>query len=134
MPVVFTLPPQEAGHNEFRINGVPFWKATPFKAKVGETQLWTVKNDSPFDHPLHMHGFFFMPVDEKGAPMQPMAWKDTINIPMNATARFLVAFDNRPGTWMLHCHILDHAEGGLMGTVQVGDGPVLTHGHEPPKP
>ena len=133
VPVVFTLPPQEAGHNEFRINGVPFWKAQPFKAKIGETQLWTVKNDTDFDHPFHMHGFFFMVVDEKGAPIQPMVWKDTVNIPLKTTARFLVTFDNRPGTWMLHCHILDHAEGGLMGTVQVGDGPVLTHGHEPPK-
>ena len=133
VPVVFTLPPQEAGHNEFRINGVPFWKAQPFKAKIGETQLWTVKNDTDFDHPFHMHGFFFMVVDEKGAPVQPLVWKDTVNIPLKTTARFLVTFDNRPGTWMLHCHILDHAEGGLMGTVQVGDGPVLTHGHEPPK-
>ena len=133
VPVVFTLPPQEAGHNEFRINGVPFWKAQPFKAKIGETQLWTVKNDTDFDHPFHIHGFFFMVVDEKGAPVQPLVWKDTVNIPLKTTARFLVTFDNRPGTWMLHCHILDHAEGGLMGTVQVGDGPVLTHGHEPPK-
>lgn len=133
VPVVFTLPPQEAGHNEFRINGVPFWKAQPFKAKIGETQLWTVKNDTDFDHPFHMHGFFFMVVDEKGTPVQPLVWKDTVNIPLKTTARFLVTFDNRPGTWMLHCHILDHAEGGLMGTVQVGDGPVMTHGHEPPK-
>ena len=133
VPVVFTLPPQEAGHNEFRINGVPFWKAQPFKAKIGETQLWTVKNDTDFDHPFHIHGFFFMVVDEKGAPVQPLVWKDTVNIPLKTTARFLVTFDNRPGTWMMHCHILDHAEGGLMGTVQVGDGPVLTHGHEPPK-
>jgi len=115
------------------LTGVPFWKAQPFKAKIGETQLWTVKNDTDFDHPFHMHGFFFMVVDDKGAPVQPMVWKDTVNIPLKTTARFLVTFDNRPGTWMLHCHILDHAEGGLMGTVQVGDGPVLTHGHEPPK-
>ena len=121
VPVVFTLPPQEAGHNEFRINGVPFWKAQPFKAKIGETQLWTVKNDTDFDHPFHIHGFFFMVVDEKGAPVQPLVWKDTVNIPLKTTARFLVTFDNRPGTWMLHCHILDHAAGGMMGTVVVFD-------------
>ena len=49
-----------------------------------------------------------------------MQWKDTINIPMETTARFLVSFDERPGEWMFHRHILDHAEGGLMGTVNVG--------------
>lgn len=133
VPVVFTLPPQEAGHSEFRINGVPYWKAKPFQAKLGETQYWTVKNDTDWDHPFHLHGYFFMVVDEKGAPLQPMVWKDTVNIPMKTTARFLVTFDERPGTWMMHCHILDHAEGGLMGTVQVGDGPATAHTHPVPK-
>jgi hypothetical protein len=52
---------------------------------------------------------------------------------MKTTARFLVTFDERPGTWMMHCHILDHAEGGLMGTVQVGDGPATEHAHPVPK-
>jgi FtsP/CotA-like multicopper oxidase with cupredoxin domain len=31
-----------------------------------------------------------------------------------------VRYDNRPGSWMFHCHILDHADGGLMGMVDVG--------------
>ena len=58
--MVLTLPPQEAGHSEFRINGVPYWKATPFTAALGETQIWTVKNDTDWDHPFHLHGYFFM--------------------------------------------------------------------------
>jgi FtsP/CotA-like multicopper oxidase with cupredoxin domain len=130
--MVLTLPPQDAnGQSEFRINGVPYWKAKPFHAKLGETQLWTMQNDSDWDHPMHLHGFFFMPVDEKGQPIRPMQWKDTINIPMKTTARFLVTFDERPGQWMFHCHILDHAEGGLMGTVVVGDVPTREHSHKP---
>ena len=130
--MVLTLPPQEAGHSEFRINGVPYWKAKPFLAALGETQLWTIKNDTDWDHPFHLHGYFFMAVDEKGVPLAPMVWKDTVNVPMKATARLLVTFDERPGTWMIHCHILDHAEGGLMGTVQVG--PVAAeHTHPAPK-
>jgi FtsP/CotA-like multicopper oxidase with cupredoxin domain len=40
-----------------------------------------------------------------------------------------VSFDERPGEWMFHCHILDHADGGLMGTVLVGDGPARGHSH-----
>jgi FtsP/CotA-like multicopper oxidase with cupredoxin domain len=59
-------------------------------------------------------------LDEKGAPVRPLAWKDTINIPMQTTARFLVTFDERPGEWMFHCHILDHAESGMMGHLMVG--------------
>ena len=132
--IALTLPPQEAGHSEFRINGVPYWKATPFTAALGETQLWTVKNDTEWDHPFHLHGYFFMVVDEQGQPLAPRVWKDTVNIPMKTTARLLVTFDERPGEWMIHCHILDHAEGGLMGTVKVGDGGKAgTHTHAPPK-
>jgi FtsP/CotA-like multicopper oxidase with cupredoxin domain len=128
--IVLTLPPAGPdGNSEFRVDGVPFWKAKPYLARLGETQLWTIKNESKWDHPFHLHGFFFIPVDARGAPLRPMAWKDTLNIPMESTARFLVTFDERPGEWMFHCHILDHADGGLMGTVKVGDGPTAAHVH-----
>jgi FtsP/CotA-like multicopper oxidase with cupredoxin domain len=131
MDIVLALPPQDGdGQSEFLVDGVPFWKAKPYLAKLGGTQLWVVRNDTSWDHPFHLHGFFFIPVDENGAPIRPIEWKDTINIPMKATARFLVTFDERPGTWMFHCHILDHADGGLMGTVHVGDGPPKQHTHQ----
>jgi len=130
--VEFTLglPPVDArGHSEFQVNGLAYPNAKPYLAALGETQLWVIKNDTKWDHPFHLHGYFFMAVDEKGEPLRPMAWKDTINIPMNTTARLLVAFDERPGTWMFHCHILDHAEIGLMGTVHVGPGAPAEHVH-----
>jgi FtsP/CotA-like multicopper oxidase with cupredoxin domain len=118
--VLLTLPPVGPdGKSEFWVNGAPFWKAKPYLAKLGETQIWTVKNESKFAHPFHLHGFFFLPLDEKNQPIRPMAWKDTINVPLDATVRFLVVFDERPGMWMFHCHILDHADGGLMGHVHV---------------
>ena len=127
--MVLTLPPMQNNKSEFRINGVPYWKAKPFLAKLGEKQIWTVKNDSDWDHPYHLHGFFFHVLDEKGEPVRPLALKDTVNVPMKSTVRLLVHFDERPGEWMIHCHILDHAEGGLMGTVLVGDGPAKGHTH-----
>lgn len=44
--LTLTLPPKDAnGKSEFRINGVPYWKATPYRAALGETQLWTITND-----------------------------------------------------------------------------------------
>jgi len=128
--IVLTLPPQGAdGKSEFQVNGVPFWKAKPYLASLGETQIWTVKNESKFAHPFHLHGFFFLPLDEKLAPIRPMAWKDTLNVPMEGTIRFLVVFDERPGMWMFHCHILDHADGGLMGHVRVGAVSTTDHVH-----
>lgn len=128
--VVLSLPPMKNNQSEFQINGLPFWKLKPFTAKLGEKQLWIVKNDSDWDHPFHLHGFFFQVVDEKGEPVGPNAWKDTVNVPMKTTLRLLVTFDERPGQWMFHCHILDHAEGGLMGTVAVGAVEPKSHTHK----
>jgi FtsP/CotA-like multicopper oxidase with cupredoxin domain len=131
--VVLTLPPVDVnGHSEFRVDGVPYWKAKPYNARVGERQIWTVKNDTEWDHPWHQHGFFFMVLDENNQPVKPMVWKDTINIPMKSTARFIVDFDERPGMWMFHCHILDHADGGLMGHVDVA--PAGTTENQAPRP
>lgn len=129
--ILLSLPPLSVGgDSEFQVNGVPYWKAKPYLARLGETQLWTVKNDTPWDHPFHLHGFFFIVLDDEGKPVRPLAWKDTVNVPTKKTVRFLVTFDERPGEWMFHCHILDHAEGGLMGTVQVGPVDVTrTHTH-----
>jgi FtsP/CotA-like multicopper oxidase with cupredoxin domain len=118
--VVLTLPPAGSdGKSEFHVNGVPFWKARPFLAQVGEKQIWTVKNDTKWAHPMHLHGFFFLPLDEQLQPIRPMAWKDTLNVPIDGTIRFVVVFDERPGMWMFHCHILEHAERGMMGDLMV---------------
>jgi FtsP/CotA-like multicopper oxidase with cupredoxin domain len=121
--ILLELPPAGPdGKSEFHVNGVPYWKARPYLASLGERQVWIVRNQSRFAHPFHLHGFFFLPLDEHLQPIRPMAWKDTINVPIDATVRFLVNFDERPGMWMFHCHILDHAEGGLMGHVHVQPG------------
>jgi FtsP/CotA-like multicopper oxidase with cupredoxin domain len=30
-----------------------------------------------------------------------------------------VRYDNYPGKWMFHCHILDHEDQGMMGVLEV---------------
>lgn len=107
----------------YHINGAPYWKAASIPATPGETQLWTVTNTTPWSHPMHLHGFFFQVLDDQGAPVRPLEWKDTVSVPFQGTLRLLVRFDDREGNWMVHCHILDHAEGGLMTTVRLGDAP-----------
>jgi FtsP/CotA-like multicopper oxidase with cupredoxin domain len=100
---------------ELGINGVAYKDAAPFMADVGETQVWTVTNALDFAHPFHLHGFFFQVLGTG----EPLEWKDTVNVPVYGQAQFVVRYDDRPGMWMFHCHILDHAEAGMMGTVMV---------------
>jgi FtsP/CotA-like multicopper oxidase with cupredoxin domain len=33
--------------------------------------------------------------------------------------RIAVHFDDYPGKWMFHCHILDHEDDGMMGVLEV---------------
>ncbi len=105
---------------EYGFNHLPYWKTKPVLADIGDTQIWTIHNTTPWSHPLHLHGFFFMVLDENDEPVRPYEWKDTVDIPFKQTRRLLVRFDERPGTWMLHCHILDHASGGLQTAVHLG--------------
>jgi FtsP/CotA-like multicopper oxidase with cupredoxin domain len=109
------------GTFQYAINGAPYWEARPVLAELGETQVWTVDNVTDWSHPLHLHGFFFMVLDERGEPVRPYEWKDTVDVPFKQSVRMVVRFDeNRPGTWIFHCHILDHAEGGLLSAVHLG--------------
>ena len=132
--IELTIAQAPNGMFSYGINGVPFATDQPLRARLGETQIWTVTNSTKWSHPFHLHGFFFQVLDDEGQPVQPLQWKDTVDVPFEKTVSLIVKFDDdRPGTWMYHCHILDHADGGLMGTVIVGepsDEPV--HHHEAP--
>ncbi|MBM3779775.1 MAG: multicopper oxidase family protein, partial [Acidimicrobiia bacterium] len=108
------------GTFQYGINNRPFWEAPPFEAKLGETQVWTLVNETAWSHPFHLHGFFFLETDEHGTPLRPLIWKDTLDVPFKETRYIIVNFPDRPGEWMIHCHILDHVDGGLMGVVNVG--------------
>jgi FtsP/CotA-like multicopper oxidase with cupredoxin domain len=121
--ISLTMDTTEAGSVVMGINGVPSWDADHIMTPLGERQLWTIKNTFEWDHPFHLHGYFFQVLDVNGIAPTSREWHDTINVPVDGTVRFVVAFDERPGTWMFHCHILDHADAGMMGMVHVSAGP-----------
>ncbi len=67
----------------------------------------------PMQHPFHIHGQRFLVARVNGVPVAPDTWKDTVNIPAGTTMDLLVDLSN-PGTWMMHCHIAEHLETGMM--------------------
>ncbi|MEO5588452.1 MAG: multicopper oxidase family protein [Gemmatimonadaceae bacterium] len=87
--------------------------------RLGDTEVWTIENVVGMDHPFHLHGFQFQVIDRDGVPEPYRSWKDTINIPKHSVARIIVRFDDFPGKWMYHCHILDHEDNGMMGVLEV---------------
>ena len=107
------------GTMELGINGVPSWQSQPLMADHDSVQVWNIRNTTDADHPFHLHGFFFQVLDEDGVPVTQREWKDTRNIPAKKTVRIAIRFDDRVGMWMFHCHILDHADLGMMGMLHV---------------
>jgi FtsP/CotA-like multicopper oxidase with cupredoxin domain len=90
---------------------------TMVTARVGDTDIWTIDNETSWDHPFHLHGFFFEPIDVAGQVVHE--WKDTFNVSTKTTRKIIVHYDDRPGDWMYHCHILEHAETGLMSMLML---------------
>lgn len=86
---------------------------------VGATEIWEIENVVGMDHPFHLHGFQFQVLDRNGVPEPYVAWKDMLNIPKHSSARIIVRYDDYPGRWMFHCHILDHEDHGMMGILEV---------------
>jgi len=64
-------------------------------------------------HPIHIHGQRFLVLSVNGVPNDNLVWKDTVLIPVGATVDLLLESTN-PGEWMVHCHIAEHLESGMM--------------------
>ena len=71
------------------------------------------------DHPFHLHGFFFQVLSINGTPPPFRSWEDVVNVPPRATVRIAWQADDRCGSWMYHCHILEHHASGMMAHFDV---------------
>ena len=88
-------------------------------ARLGRTEIWRIENLVGMDHPFHLHGFQFQLIDRNGVAEPFRSWKDVVNVRKHETVRFVVRYDDFPGMWMFHCHILDHEDHGMMGVLAV---------------
>jgi FtsP/CotA-like multicopper oxidase with cupredoxin domain len=107
--------PATAGEEpRFMINGASFPDVPAIAARSGDVEIWEFVNDAEMDHPMHLHGMFFQVLEMEGARPLGRGWKDTVNVKSHERVRAAVRFGG-PGRWMYHCHILEHAERGMMG-------------------
>ncbi len=102
---------------DFTVNDESHHRAEP--CKVGELQVWDIVNGSPIHHPFHLHGFFFQVLEVNGEPPPFPSWEDTVNVPARGRVRIAWMPDDRPGSWMYHCHILEHHAAGMMAHFDV---------------
>lgn len=108
----------------FTINGDTYPNVPPLIVPAGQVRRLEVRNTSEMDHPFHLHGTFFQVLDVDGRPTlsETLANKDTVIVPQRSAVRLVSRFQE-PGRWMYHCHIFEHAEGGMMGEIEVAEQP-----------
>lgn len=77
-----------------------------------------MSNSTAFHHPIHLHGHAFRVISRNGRPTRRREWQDTVMMAPNERVEIAFVADN-PGDWMIHCHILEHQAGGMMGVIRV---------------
>jgi FtsP/CotA-like multicopper oxidase with cupredoxin domain len=93
----------------------------------GTVEDWVVENRAEEDHIFHIHQLHFQVLEVNGQPVNDPAIRDTVDIPYwtgsGAYPSVKVRMDFRDlnvvGTFVYHCHILEHEDGGMMGEIQV---------------
>ncbi|MBJ7608870.1 MAG: multicopper oxidase family protein [Candidatus Dormibacteraeota bacterium] len=112
------------GGSQFSINGKSFPDTAPVLVHRGDTVELTFVNDGKLVHPMHLHGHAFEPVVLNGHPWRALMLKDVIGVAPHATVTVRFVADN-PGVWMIHCHELHHAAGGMDTLLQYAGSPRL---------
>lgn len=97
------------------INDKKLSQATFFEARVGERLEIRLINETMMEHPMHMHGAFFVVDNGKGerAPL-----KHTVIVKPGETITVHTSFDE-PGPWVFHCHLFYHAAAGMVQAIVV---------------
>lgn len=97
--------------------------------KQGEVEDWVIENRSTELHAFHIHQIHFQVVEWLGVSVNEPYLRDTVNVPFYSpdvmqhfpTVRLRMDFRNphTVGTFVYHCHLLDHEDGGMMGLIRV---------------
>lgn len=89
------------------INGKTAPAIPDVRVRRNDRILFRIVNTGNMVHPMHIHGLHWLVVATDGFDLDAPYRKDTL--PVNAGERFdaILRADN-PGTWMIHCHNLDH--------------------------
>jgi L-ascorbate oxidase len=135
--------------SDFMVNGKPFKPDRMDQTLIlHKAQAWRLTS-SGGSHPFHIHvnPFQIKSVRRKGADGQPTGpeitdgqyagmlntWKDTIFVQSDVVIDIYTRYQRYIGEFVLHCHILDHEDQGMMQNVAVvlpdGKGGAAAQGH-----
>ncbi|WP_372594591.1 multicopper oxidase family protein [Actinotalea sp.] len=109
------------GRMSFLIDGKEFDAGrVDQQVRLGDVEEWTVRNSSTMDHPFHLHVWPMQLVRAGGETVELVDRRDVVDVPAGQEVTVRIAFDTFPGTTVYHCHVLDHEDLGMMGTIEAG--------------
>jgi spore coat protein A len=84
------------------------------RPKLGDVERWRFLTD--FHHPVHLHLNHFQVLSRNGGGPGPYdsGWKDTVDVRPSEAVEIAVRFTDYTGTFMLHCHNLEHEDMAMM--------------------
>jgi FtsP/CotA-like multicopper oxidase with cupredoxin domain len=85
--------------------------------KLGKSYILRLRNESPNDHPIHLHGLVFKLLRSNKREI-PQIWTDTAHLLKDETMEVALVADNL-GDWAFHCHVIEHQKSGLAGYLSV---------------
>jgi manganese oxidase len=108
----------DAGNIGLSLNGKSFPGTEPIVVEQGDWIVLHYYNEGLQEHPMHLHQFPQLVFAKDGFPLDSPQWEDTVNVAPGERYSVLVQAED-PGVWVLHCHILTHAERdtGMFGMV-----------------
>ena len=104
------------------VDGRPFDpNRADLKVPLGSTQTWILRNDSPITHYIHLHEELWHTLarDGKKPPPWEQGLEDTWRLDPGEWVKVAAKFTDYTGEFMLHCHMLDHEDHGLMAQFDV---------------
>ena len=140
--VTFNLTQDLPGQkNYFQVNNRAFSPSHIRQLPLNATDMWAlttlgdpngVQNPiPPLPHVFHIHVNPFQLLRTGPDTRQELVWKDTLLVQGPAVANVYTKYTDYIGKFVLHCHILDHEDLGMMEVEEVVDtsGGVAAHAH-----
>jgi FtsP/CotA-like multicopper oxidase with cupredoxin domain len=106
------------------------FKKPAITAKQGTVEDWVIENRATEAHAFHIHQLHFQLLARDGAAADDPSLRDTIDLPFwdgkspypSVTLRMDFRSPATIGTFLYHCHILEHEDAGMMGLIRVTSG------------
>ena len=108
-----------AGH--WTINGLRFDPSrVDARPVLGTTERWIFTNPTGQPHTVHMHDVYQQCLSRDGGACYPYeTMKETWYLDPGETIELKLKFTDYIGMYMLHCHMMNHEELGMMQAVEV---------------